>query len=496
MASMVGGSRDAARRPGLVVAAGVTACLLAGCGSAASPAVPSAGQHPAASITVEPSRWLTQGQRVQVVVRGFPAHVRVFVSECARLTGVSPGGCGNPPASQPFVSTTRRMLITDGRGTATGSFVVQVVAETGPPGSRVAKCWPGCTMVATTGGLGRGRAVVAETVIRFGQRHRPPPPSSRVPATAPFTVLSRIGVPGRAWQLLAADGTLYCLSVRDNSGMVITRVDPAAGRAGPSRRVAQATAMGFGGGLLWTAGRSPSPRPGRPMLLALDPVTLAVVHTVTVPQPPGWGLSGIAYAGGLIWVAGIHALTAVNPATARVAATVPLGSTGYFTGVAAPPGGTVLWSTEGSPGGGLIAIQARNPRTGAVLAGTKGPVGGAAGAQIAAATGHAWLAIPTGLLGTYVKVSEHGGRLAEIPPREHHVFANGISVYLAGRRLWILDGMSGSIACASDATGRILAAVYDTAMSVSDLAVLAPDRLAMPINGKIVIARPRPACGP
>ena len=83
----------------------------------------------------------------------------------------------------------------------------------------------------------------------------------------------------------------------------------------------------------------PIPRRGRPALLALNPVTLAVVHTVAVPQPPSWGLSGIAYAGGLVWVAGIHALTAVNPVTASVTGTVPLGTTGYFTGVAAPPNG-------------------------------------------------------------------------------------------------------------------------------------------------------------
>jgi hypothetical protein len=392
MASMVGGSRSAARGLGPVVVAGVIAWLLAGCGAAVSPAVPAPGQHPAASIAVAPSRWLAQGQRVRVVVRGAP-------------------------------------------------------------------------------------------------------PSSRVPATAPFTVLARIDVPGRAWQVLAGGGALYCLSVQGGTGMMITRVDPVIGRAGPTRRVAGVTAMGFGGGLLWAAERSPSPRSGRSALLALNPVTLAVVHTVAVPQPPGWGLNGIAYAGGLIWVAGIHALTAVNPVTASVTATVPLG-TGYFTGVAAPPDGTVLWSTEGSPGGGQIAIQVRNPSTGAVLAAAKGPAAGVAGAQIAAATGHAWLAYPTGMLGSYVKVAEQAGHLTEIPHREHHVFANGISVYLAGRRLWILDGMSGSIACASDATGRILAAAYGTAMNVSDLAALAPDRLAIPLNGKILIARPRPACGP
>ncbi len=489
MVSMMGGSRGAARGLGLVLAAGVTASLLAGCGPVISRAAPSGHRHAAASIAVEPSRWLSQGQRVKVVVRGFPAHVKVFVSECARLTGISPLGCGTLRAPHLF-------LVTNGRGAAEGSFVVQVVAATGPSGSRMAKCWPGCTLAATTGAPAYDAGVVADAVIRFGEGHPPPPLSSRVPATAPFTVLARIRVPGRAWQVLAAGGTLYCLSVEGSTGMAITRVDPATGRVGPSRLVPREAAMGFGAGLLWVAQRTQSRHRGQPSLLALNPVTLAAVHTVALPQPPGWSLSGIAYAGGLVWVSGIHSLTAVSPATATVARAVPLDSAGGSTSVAAPPDGTVLWTAGGPLDGGRIAVQQRDPRSGAVLAGTNGPAMGIAGGQIAPADDHAWLAYPTGLRGSYVKAGEHAGRLTEIRPRERHRFANGIEVYLAGRHLWILDRMTGSIACASDSTGHILAAVYDTAMSISDLAPLAPGQLALPINGKILIVRPKPPCGP
>jgi len=309
-------------------------------------------------------------------------------------------------------------------------------------------------------------------------------------------VLARIRVPGRAWQVLTAGGTLYCLSVEGSTGMAITRVDPATGQVGPSRLVPREAALGFGAGLLWVAQRTRSRRRGQPSLLALNPVTLAVVHTVALPQPPGWSLSGIAYAGGLVWVAGSHALTAVNPATASVAKTVPLGSAGGFTSVAAPPDGTVLWTAEGPGADGSIAVQQRDPHSGGVLAGANGPAMGIAGGQIAPADDHAWLAYPTGLQGSYVKAGERAGRLTEIRPRERHRFANGIEVYLTGRHLWILDGMTGSIACASDTTGHILAAVYDTAMSISDLAPLAPGQLALPINGKILIVRPKPPCGP
>ncbi len=490
MVSMVGGSRGAARGLGLMLAAGVTASVLAGCGPAISGAVPSAHRHAAASIAVEPSRWLSQGQRVQVAVRGFPPHVKVFVSECARLTGISPLGCGTLRASHLF-------LVTNGRGAAEGRFVVQVVAATGPAGSRMAKCWPGCTLVATTGAPAYAAGVVADAVIRFGERHPPPPPSSRVPATAPFTVLASIRVPGRAWQVLAAGGRLYSLSVAGATGFEITRVGPVTGRVGPSRRVAGVAGMGFGGGLLWVIRHPPSSHGAAPSLLALNPATLAIVHTVALPQQPGWGPSRIAYAGGLIWIAGTHSLIAINPATMTLAETVPVGSTGGFTGIAASPGGTALWTTEATPGGGgPVAVQRRDPHTGTALAAINGPAGSLGGAQIAAASDRAWLAYWTGMQGGYTQVVDRDGRLAGTPPPERHRFANGIEVYLAGRRLWILDGMTGSIACASDTTGRILAAVYDTAMSVSDLAPLAPARLALPINGKVLIVRPKPPCGP
>jgi hypothetical protein len=499
MASMVGGSRGVVQGAGPVVVVAATAVILAGCGSAAGRQSPPGGVGGTAAavprVTVAPSRWLSQGQRVRVIVTGFPTETRVFLSECAPVRGsvtrISRRGCGMGHASQ-------RFLVTGRRGTAEGRFAVQVVAATGPPGSRVAKCWPSCKLVATTGRMGGAGAVVAYAVIRFGQRRRPPLPAARAPASAPFTVLSRVRVPGRAWLVLAAGRMLYALSVAGR-GFVITRVDPAAGRAGPARPMTQVAGMGLGGGLLWVARRAPSPRGGTPSVVALNPATLAVVHTVALPQQPGWGPSPIAYAGGLIWVAGTRSLIAINPATAALAATVPLARaarTGGFTSVAASPDGVALWTTEGSPGGGPLSVQLRDARTGEVLAASKGPAASLGAAQIAAANNHAWLAVATGLLGRYLRISRRAGPLAQTRPKERHVFANGIAVYLAGRQLWILDAMTGSIACAADSTGRILAAAYDTGMDISDLAPLAPGRLALPINGKILIVRPKPACRP
>jgi len=152
-------------------------------------------------------------------------------------------------------------------------------------------------------------------------------------------------------------------------------------------------ALAFGRGMLWVVRQAQAPHPLP--VLALDPATLAIRHSVALPDRPGWGGQDAAYAGGLIWVAGASELMAIDPMTARLAATVPLGtprSTGGFTSVAAAPGGTVLWTTEGTSGGGPIGVQRRDPRTGAVLESAAGPAVGIGAARIAAAPGHAWLA--------------------------------------------------------------------------------------------------------
>jgi hypothetical protein len=80
-------------------------------------------------------------------------------------------------------------------------------------------------------------------------------------------------------------------------------------------------------------------------------------------------------------------------------------------------------------------------------------------------------------------VNYRAGRLGEIPPESRGVFANGISVCLAGQQLWIIDGTSGAVACAGEATGRILVAVRSADIRVGDLARLGPGWLALPISG-------------
>src|SRR5258708_33111515 len=142
---------------------------VAGCGVAASQHAHS-GQARAASITIEPSRGLSPGERVRVRVRGFPAWGKVFLSECARARDAGPLGCGPQLAAQPF-------LLADGHGRANGRVTIQAVPATRPlaQGARSAQCalGPGCVLLAPIGIPAGGPRAVAATPSRFA----PPPPA-------------------------------------------------------------------------------------------------------------------------------------------------------------------------------------------------------------------------------------------------------------------------------------------------------------------------------
>jgi hypothetical protein len=312
-----------------------------------------------------------------------------------------------------------------------------------------------------------------------------------------LTALKWIRVPGGTWQVLAGGGALFTESAGPGA-TVISRVDPATGRVGPATRISGAVAMAYGGGLLWiTRG---APRATTTTVLALDPVTLTVRRTVTLPEAPGLGTEELAYAGGVLWVATSRTLIGIDPVTAMPARRVPVTAEpgGSFTEVAASADGTALWTSEDSGGGGPIAVQLRNPDTGAELAATSYPAGGLGGAQIAAAGGRAWLAYATGNLGSYFEATSEDGRLTETrPPAGSGEFTNSVRVYLAGQQLWITDGMSGMIACAAGSTGRILQSVYDQSILPGNIASLSGGRVAMAAaGGYVLIARPKPACGP
>jgi hypothetical protein len=321
-------------------------------------------------------------------------------------------------------------------------------------------------------------------------------------AHAPFTTVRQIHVPSGAWQEVTGAGALFTASAAGASppgtATVITRVDPSTGEVGPATRVNDASSLTFGGGLLWVA-RGAQPTSKVMTVTGLDPATLTVRYTVALNQPPSFGSQQLAFAGGLVWAATERTIVAVDPATGRIIAdvAVPGAKTQDFVHVAGSADGSALWTTENSGAGGSIAVQQRDPRTGAVLTSATGSVIGLGGAQIAAAGTRAWMAYATGMLGGYFEADSAGQRLAESrPPAWPHGFSNSVRVYLAGRQLWITDAMAGTIACASSATGRILAAVRGSGLQPAGIEPVGDGRLALLLAGEVLIVVPKPACGP
>lgn len=308
-------------------------------------------------------------------------------------------------------------------------------------------------------------------------------------------------MPGGAWQAVTGGGALFTDSSDAGAPSMstrITRVDLATGKVGPATTVKGESGMAFGAGLLWL-GSGAQPTSADMTVSALDPVTLAVRFTVPLGLPPSFGTEQLAYAAGLLWVATEQVLIAIDPATARIVAEVPIPGADAQDSVhvAASADGRALWTTEDSLGGGPISVQQRNPRTGAVLATTSAPVGGLGGAQIAAADSNAWLAYATGMLGSYFETVSAAGQLTETrPPAASAEFTNSVRVYLIGQQLRITDGMAETIACASSATGRILAVARGTGLLPADIEPASGGRLALLVSGEVLLGRAKQACGP
>lgn len=277
----------AAARGSQVAAVLVVAGVVAGCGAAVGPRAHRGDSATAtkgwrtADMTITPARGLSAGERVRVSVRGFPPSAKVFLSECARAGDVSPLGCGQQLAAQPF-------LITDGRGAASGIFAVRPTAATGPLHAPWAKCaaGPGCVLVATIGIPVSVPKIVAAAALRFAPPPTQPAPPASLPADAPLTVLRRINLPLPAWLVAADAGSLFAVT-GNGPGTAITRVSPVTGRAGPSAKVSGAIALAVGGGMLWVIRQAQGPHAHPLPALALDPATLTIRHSVALPDEPG-----------------------------------------------------------------------------------------------------------------------------------------------------------------------------------------------------------------
>jgi hypothetical protein len=95
-------------------------------------------------IVVSPNDQLHDGQSVQVTLTHFGPNDRVRLSECFDGGAVTPLGCGEQLARQPFVDT-------DATGGGSASFVVHRTAPAKPQNTdETFECEDRCVIVATT----------------------------------------------------------------------------------------------------------------------------------------------------------------------------------------------------------------------------------------------------------------------------------------------------------------------------------------------------------
>lgn len=438
-----------------------------------------------ATVSVRPSTGLANGQKVTIVFTGFQPGEKVYFSECATLATITAQGCGGQLAGQVF-------MVADAGGGGVVLAPVHAGSVDGPPGEiDGAACTPDCLLVATD------TRTTTYSPISFGPQ--PPTPSTEVPvpADAPFTVIRRVPLQQRPIQTFAAAGNLYTIGCRDcriETGQTLTRIDPATGAVGPTIDLPGASELAYAGQRLWVA-RGGLDDAGEPMappsLVALDPTTLSVRRTVALPERPG----GLATAGGLVWVAGINAIRAIDPSTAAVVRTVTVDNKGapggYYVSLAASPDGRTLWTGTGTYGGGPATLAVRDPVTGVVRASSIQNLG--LSLSIAAADDHAWLAFSTGMLGAFVREDVRNGHIVQTVVGPFNRFANGINVHLLNGQLWILDGMTGTVACDQDSNGDALTAAQ-LELPDDSLSAVSPDRLAIIVNGQLLIVKPKSAC--
>lgn len=162
-----------------------------------------------ATITVTPSQDLAPFSEVHVTLQGFPPSARVYLSECASANDVTSQGCLRIPG--PWT------LVTDADGSAGGTTMVSIKADTGPHAEFGVDCASSCVLMATTGpGDSTG---TAHTPLGFRvspppatPTTRPPGPSGFEPAAASFVsplqgwVLGRVGCADCAGLLATRDG--------------------------------------------------------------------------------------------------------------------------------------------------------------------------------------------------------------------------------------------------------------------------------------------------
>jgi hypothetical protein len=233
----------------------------------------------------------------------------------------------------------------------------EIVAQ--PPGSL------GRVTATIPVGFGPGDVLVSEGALwvaaEQGINFRPDQGTvARIdPATG--TETSEVGV-GPAPRLAAGFGSIWAAN-NDPSAISVSRIDPLTGQVTATIPIpvtapaVKPTQLAVGAGSVWVIASNTTAN----QLLRIDPTTNQATPIDQVDAQMG---SGIAVAGGLVWISGradsgVSQLLRVNPATNRIAGPVPTAGDG-----ALAVGGGSLWQA----GIATQTIYRLDPKSGRTLA--------------------------------------------------------------------------------------------------------------------------------
>ncbi|BEP15941.1 hypothetical protein acdb102_42520 [Acidothermaceae bacterium B102] len=322
-----------------------------------------------------------------------------------------------------------------------------------------------------------------------------------LPTDLPFVVDRTIEVPGAVGGVMASlEGSIFRLSLGPKYNLtVLSRIDAATGTPTASRVLPGVFTITTGGGYVWVSTNHGRVRPSS--VLQLDPTTLATVHTVLLrhtaesqASPANNGVTDMAYAGGLLWVAFSPGVRAIDPATGEVVRSVAQDG-GCAYAVAASPDGRRLWTGGCGNDFGPVAVDLRDATTGAVLASTT-----TVASQFSPTAAGTWIKGVGGLHSAFGFYAQVGHRL-EITDlhAERPSGSNGAALTPAAGVLWLTDYRL--VQCADLATGHVRASFTGDGLPAYGPVVDLPgDELAIGAvrddtgQQEVLIAHPKPEC--
>lgn len=236
--------------------------------------------------------------------------------------------------------------------------------------------------------------------------------------------------------------------------------------AGPTFTVGS---LAIASGYLWIYG---TPGPGsQPMISQVNPATLAVVRSVSVPaEPANAGVPSQSVAAGpdgSVWVASFQTLLRLNPSTGRVLAQLRLPAGLAVSDISADPAHGTLYVSAGrlvSGGAEGDVLLEYDARSGRLLATASGGLvsDSVVGAALTAVPGGVWASFRTGMLGLTIHLGRQALRMIAPPGPDvaqqpadsvFHWPMYAVTSY-GGGALWVAN-QTGIVACLDPATGRI-----------------------------------------